>query len=115
MRKTLLGALIGAGLAVLALGAMDSCREVFAQRQTPQQAVRPAGDLMVVPGPIDERGQLLTVVDPNLRVIGVYSLDRQDGKIALRSVRDIRWDLQMMYLNNDSPLPQEIRSLLEQR
>jgi hypothetical protein len=115
MRKALLGALVGAGLVVLALGVFDNCREVFAQHPAPQPPVRPGGDLLVVPGPIGEKGQLLTVIDPNLRVIGVYNVDRLDGKIALRSVRDIRWDLQMMYLNNESPLPQEIRSLLEPR
>ena len=41
--------------------------------------------------------------------------DLATGKIALRSVRNIQWDLQMTYLDNDGLLPQAIQSLLEQR
>jgi len=47
--------------------------------------------------------------------MGVYRVDSVSGKITLCSVRNIHWDLQMIYLNNENPLPQEIRALLEQR
>ena len=58
---------------------------------------------------------MLTVVDPRQRVLSVYHIDVATGKIALKSVRNIQWDLQIDDLNNDKPLPQEIRSSLEQR
>ena len=65
--------------------------------------------------PAGEKSQLITVLDPRQHVMCVYHVDLATGKIALRSVRNIHWDLQMMYLNNESPLPLEIRSLLEPR
>ena len=58
---------------------------------------------------------MLTVVDPRQRVLCVYHIDLATGKIALKSVRNIQWDLQINDLNNENPLPQEIRSLLDQR
>jgi hypothetical protein len=47
--------------------------------------------------------------------MSVYHIDRQTGEIALRSVRNVAWDLQMEEFNGVSPSPREIRSLLEQR
>ncbi len=121
MSKAVLAALVGVGLVVAVVGALDHRSEAFAQRlESPVQPV-PGGDLIVVPGPAEGDGQLLTVIDPKLRVMSVYHIGPATtkggpgGRIRLCSVRAIRWDLQMMYLNNESPLPQEIRSLLEQR
>jgi hypothetical protein len=73
-----------------------------------------SNNLIALPGPATDKGQLLTLIDPRLQVVCVYHID-QTGKIALRSVRRIQWDLQMTYFNNEGPLPQEIQSLLEQR
>lgn len=112
MKKTVLGALIGAGLVIVAIGALDSRSEVFAQRMTETGQF---GQLIAVPGPVSENGQLLTVIDTKLRAMSVYRIDQATGKIALCSVRNIHWDLQMMYMDNEGPLPHEIRSLLEQR
>jgi hypothetical protein len=47
--------------------------------------------------------------------MGVYRIDAVTGKIGLKSVRNLYWDLQMTYHNNEPPLPQEIEKLLEQR
>ena len=58
---------------------------------------------------------MLTVIDPRQQTIGVYSVDHVTGRISLRSVRNIRWDLQMTDFNSDNPLPREIRLQLEQR
>jgi hypothetical protein len=55
------------------------------------------------------------VIDAKLRVMGVYQIDGTSGEIALKSVRNFSWDLQMTEFNAASPLPREIRSLLEQR
>ncbi len=115
MRAIILGTLAGVVLVIAALGTWDNRDELFAQRLEPSQQARTGGDLIVVPTPVGEKGQILTVIDPKLRVMSVYHIDLETGKIALRSVRNIQWDLQMLYLNNESPLPQEIRTLLEQR
>ncbi len=71
--------------------------------------------LIALPGTTGEDGQLFVVVDPQVRAVSVYHVDKATGKIALRSVRNIHYDLQMMNLNTEDPLPQNIRSLLEQR
>jgi len=47
--------------------------------------------------------------------MSVYHIELATGKIALRSVRNIHWDLQMTEFNSADPLPREIRSLLEPR
>ncbi len=113
MRQLALGALVGVGL-MAAVAFSDQRGEVYGQRT----AVSPAGgggDLVVVPMAAGDRGQLLAVVDPRQQVMSVYGVDLATGKIALRSVRTLRWDLQMVYMNNDPPLPEEIRSSLPQR
>jgi hypothetical protein len=73
------------------------------------------GDLIVVPMLANEKSQLLSIVDPRGRMLCVYRVDPTTGKIALKSARNLNWDLQMSYLNNEAPLPQEIQTLLEQR
>ena len=115
MKKAVLGALAGIGLAMTIFGAMDHRDEVFAGRLGAEHVGGLANQVFAMPGPAVEDGQLLTVIDPSTRVIGVYHIASPSGKITLRSVRNIHWDLQMTYLNNESPLPQEIQSLLPAR
>jgi hypothetical protein len=115
MRATVLGALAGAGLVWAAVGALDHRNEVFAQRLAPYQQADPGSELIVVPGPVGETGQLLTVIDQRRRAMSVYHIHQTTGKIALRSVRNIQWDLQLTYLDNEGLLPREIQSLLETR
>jgi hypothetical protein len=113
MRAAVLGALVGAGLVWVAVGALDHRNEVFAQRLAPYQQAESGGDLVVVPGPVGEKGQLLTVIDQKRQTMSVYHIHQVTGKIALRSVRNIQWDLQLTYLDNEGLLPREIQALLE--
>ena len=117
MKPTVLGSLVCVGLVMAVVGAAGQRGEVFAQRVTPPAPPAVAGsELIVVPTTLGDKGrQMLTVVDPRQKVVCVYHIDLATGKIALRSVRNIHWDLQMTYMNNENPLPQEIQSLLEQR
>jgi hypothetical protein len=115
MKQVVLGVLLGAGLVMAAVGLFDQRSEVFAQRLSPYQSTGADDQLIAVPARVGEQGQLLTLIDPRQQVMGVYHIDLATGKITLRSVRNFRWDLQMTYLNNEGPLPEEIRSLLEQR
>jgi hypothetical protein len=55
----------------------------------------------------------VTVIDPRQRVLGIYHVDRATGEIALRSIRNLTWDLQMIEFNSGTPLPQDIRSGLQ--
>jgi hypothetical protein len=117
MKKLGIGLLIGSVLMVAAVAGFGQRSEVFAQR--PQSAPAPgaSGDLIVLPIASGDKaqGQLLAVVEPKQQVMSVYRIDANTGKIALRSVRNLRYDLQMTNYNNEAPLPQEIQTLLEQR
>jgi hypothetical protein len=55
------------------------------------------------------------LIDPATRTMAVYHIDTSSGEIALKSVRNVNFDLQMMEFNGKSPLPNEIRAILEQR
>ncbi len=74
-----------------------------------------AGGLIALACPAGDHRQQLTVVDPTMKVVGVYHIDTATGDIVLKSVRNIHWDLQMVEFNGGSPSPREIRTLLEQR
>ncbi len=115
MKTATLVALAGAGMMIVAVGWPDRPSEVFAQRLAPQISPGPDSGLIAVPGPIEEKGQLITVIDPRARVMSVYHIAKGSGKIALRSVRNIHWDLQMTHLDNEGLLPEEIRAMLKQR
>ena len=111
MRRSLLGALLVAGLLIAAT----------AERGSTETAQSGAGvhgwpsslhDTGLITQVTAENGQPLTVtvVDPRQRVMGVYQVDRATGEITLRSVRNLTWDLQMIEFNCGNPLPQDIRS-----
>ncbi len=59
------------------------------------------------------QSQVVTVIDPKQRAMAVYDVDRATGKISLKSVRNITWDLQMTEYNSGDPKPQDIRSGLQ--
>jgi hypothetical protein len=115
MKQAMLGALV-VGLVVAAFAAVGRNGQAMAQQQPRAAATLPGGgDLIVVPMTTGDKSQLLSIVDPRQRMLCVYRVDPTTGKIALKSARNLNWDLQMTYLNNEAPLPQEIQSLLEPR
>ena len=115
MKRAMLGVLVGAMVAAVAVVLLDRCGEAMAQRVVPGPQASANGDLIAVPLPVGDKGQLLTVLDPHQQTMGVYWVEAATGKITLRSVRNIRYDLMMMDFNGDNPLPREIRTQLEQR
>ncbi len=119
MKRAILGLLVGAGVVVLAVGLLGRRGEVMAEHVAPYSQPSPpplsGGDLIAVPSPMGEKGQMLTILDPRQQTMGVYWIEAGSGKITLRSVRNIRFDLMMTDFNGDNPLPREIRLQLEQR
>jgi hypothetical protein len=119
MKRAILGLLVGAGIVVLAVCLADHRGEVMAQHVAPYAQPSPqpigGGELIAVPSPVGDKGQMLTVLDPRQQTMGVYWIEAATGKITLRSVRNIRYDLQMTDFNGENPLPREIRLQLEQR
>jgi hypothetical protein len=118
MKRGILGTLVGIGLVMAAAAMAEPRGEYYAQRGAAANnsalTAQAGTELIVVSATAVEKGQLLTIVDPRQRVVCVYHIDSMTGKIALKSVRNIQWDLQITDLNNDNPLPQQIRSLSEQ-
>ena len=127
MKRAILGLTVGIGVVALAVGLLDRRQEAAAQHPYVQTAYVPSGaqpaapaavsggELIAVPAPMGDKGQLLTVIDPRQQTMAVYWIESGTGKITLRSVRNIRFDLMMTDFNGDNPLPREIRLQLEQR
>ena len=115
MKRAVLGSLLVLGLVMVAVAVGQQRGDlVGGQRATAAPAAASGTELIVVPTPLGEKGQMLTVVDARQRVLSVYHIDAT-GKIALRSVRNIHWDLQIENYNSDNPSPREMRSLVEQK
>ncbi len=55
--------------------------------------------------------QQLVVVDSRNQSIAVYQVDPAQGKIQLKSVRNLTWDLAMEQFNGQAPLPSELRQV----
>ena len=117
MRRAMLGALVGLGFVMAAVALAEQRGDGLVQRAAPpMSAPAVAGsEVIVVPTSLGEKGQMLTIVDPRQRVLCVYHIDLATGKITLKSVRNIQWDLRINDLNNEKPLPQEVQTLVEQR
>lgn len=114
MRRSLFGALLGAGLVIAATAGRGSSEPAFGGPGGLTN-VSPLQDTGLITQVTAENGQPLTVtvVDPRQRAMAIYHVDRSTGEITLRSVRNLTWDLQMVQYNSGNPLPQDIRSGLQ--
>lgn len=91
--------------------ASSSSRDSAMAQPAHSFSANPDDLLIAIPSSDNGGAQMVTVLDPKLRSMGVYQIDRATGEITLRSVRSIRWDLQMEEFNTHSPKPREIRSM----
>jgi hypothetical protein len=110
MRRTGLGALVGAVLVLLAGLLVESRNQAAAQ---PNGGPEVGGELITFTSPAPENRQLLTVIDPRSRAMAVYQIDSTTGVVSLKSVRNIQWDLMMSEFNGVSPLPREIQGMVQ--
>lgn len=111
MRTAVVGAVCLAVL-VSAAWTMSASNVGYAQKVSPPSLGSPG--LISHVAQVGDNRQQLTVIDPQMRVVAVYNIDMSKGEIALKSVRNIHWDLQMVEFNTPAPLPREIRSMLDQ-
>jgi hypothetical protein len=114
MRIAVLGAGVLASLVLASLVATLAPSVGFAQRAA-SMPVTSTGGLIALATAAGDQRQLVTVIDPATRVLGVYQIELATGEVTLKSVRNIHWDLQMIEFNGTSPLPGEVRSILEQQ
>jgi hypothetical protein len=115
MKAVLLGALIGAGLVLVAAGASPGGNEEVFPRAGVAPSVQGGGDLITVSTVVGDKYQQLTVIDPKQMVMSVYHVQLATGSVQLRCVRNLHWDLRMTEFNGESPLPREVQSLVEPR
>ena len=113
MKTLIVGLLVGGGIVLV--GAQIAYRPDSAFAQTSAPYPRGATSELIALNTTAEGHQQLTIIDPRARVIGVYHIDSARGEIALKSVRNIHWDLQLTEFNSAAPLPREISSLLQKR
>jgi hypothetical protein len=78
-------------------------------------AVPQNGGLIALAATVGDQRQQVTVIEPSTHVVAIYHVDLASGELTLKAVRNIHWDLQMMEFNGTSPLPGEVRSILEQQ
>ncbi len=116
MKLAMVGALVGAGLVVLVLGAVTSGEaqaQRFAEQRSAPQEITQSAELITLSTTGGDQGQpaqQITIIDPKTRVMGVYHVSTVTGEIELKSVRKFDWDLHMEEFNATGPLPREVRS-----
>jgi hypothetical protein len=115
MKRLVLGSFLVLVMVMAAVAVGDQRGEAFAQRAVPAPAAVNGTELIVVPTSLGEKNQMLTIVDPRQRVVGVYHIESATGKITLKSVRNIQWDLQIDCFNSEGLTPDEIRSAKQQK
>jgi hypothetical protein len=112
MRIAVLGTTVLASLVFAALLAAVLPSVGLAQRTAPPPG---GGSLIALATTAGEMRQQVTVIDPDTQVLGVYHIGLASGEVTLKSVRNIHWDLQMIEFNGTTPLPREVRAILEQQ
>lgn len=116
MRATSAGLLVGILVTWMLSDASSSPPSAFAQRFTGSEpAAAPRDDLIAITGAVTDGQQLILLVDPQRRTLGSYLVNARTGQISLRSVRNIRWDLELEEFNGMEPSPDKIQALLRSR
>lgn len=116
MRATVVGLIVGVTLTWILSGASTVSPNAFAERfQGGGQSVAQRDDLIAVSGAVVDGQQLIVLIDPRRQTLGSYHVNAQNGQISLRSVRNIRWDLELEEFNGMEPSPEKIQALLRSR
>ena len=115
MRIVVLGVCLVAASLIAAAG--FGAGETTTQQPSPEQMMQAAarGELIAFDQLVNDKIQQITIVDPKRRSLSVYHIELETGKIHLRSVRNINWDLDIEEYNASRPLPHEIRLQLEKK
>lgn len=117
MNKVILG-LAGMGCLVWMVAGVSATpkegQEFSSSQWTIPTAPAGEGQIIAFSTTVGDKYQQVILIDPKSRAMSVYHIDLPDGKIRLRSVRNFHWDLQLIHLNGQPPLPREIQTILEQ-
>ena len=111
MRRSFVGALLGASLVIAVLAGRSSSEPAI--RATDRYAGARSSELFTTVTATEGQPLTVTVIDPRQRVMAIYHVDRGSGEITPKSIRNITWDLQMIEYNSGKPMPQDIRNGLK--
>lgn len=67
----------------------------------------------IVTSSVGDNRQQIVIADPIQQSLAVYHVDLSTGRIALKSVRHVRFDLLMTEFNTDPPSPRELEALMK--
>ena len=113
MRATGFGLTLGLGLVIAAV--VWGGPQAGAVRQGADRAF-PSDQLIALSFDLGDGRQQVTMVDPRQRVLAVYQIDKASGGIALKSVRNVQWDMLMEDFNSaGAPTPREVRAITQER
>ena len=122
MRAKALGLMVAVGVAWCIVGNSDTIQRAYAQRfdgtnssGNGQASISQDGLVVISGGTAGGNQQVLLLVDPKTRRLACYHVELSSGKVSLRSVRNIRWDLEIDEFNGTEPTPERIRALLQSR
>lgn len=113
MRLRVVGATVIAGMVVVAFGLVSIGQEALPGPRNPSPPKLGEPGLIAISAEAGPQLQQITVISPQREVMAVYHVDTTSGKIALRSVRSIHWDLQMIEFNAQNPTPREIQAVFQ--
>lgn len=102
----LIAALIGFGAFLWA-----AAEPGFVGPRSPQMAMQTGS--WIVTSAVGENRQQIVIADPIQQSLAVYHVDLSTGRIALKSVRHVRFDLLMTEFNTDPPSPRELEALMK--
>ncbi|QGJ72407.1 Hypothetical protein PBC10988_41280 [Planctomycetales bacterium 10988] len=108
----LLGVMLGVAVTLFGICGLPA----FSQVPTPKTA----GTFGSETGPhlhshsvLVEGKQQVVLVDTEQKTMAVYQIELSTGKVALKSVRKINWDLEMQSFNTNDPQPFDIQQMLQ--
>jgi hypothetical protein len=110
MRNVLAAVLAGVAIAA---GAMLFAQKSSAAPDWPAGGGSAPGELVVLSCTASNNHQQITVVNPREQTICVYHVEFASGAVALKSVRNIAWDMKMDVYDSPGISPREIRELLQ--
>jgi hypothetical protein len=111
MRWTLAVVVLFALAATVTLGSGERSPS---DNRPPGARAQAAGELLALTA-VYGNVQQVSVIDSRERTLAVYHLDLTTGQCELKSVRRIHWDLQIEDFEGKSPLPQEVRTMVERK
>ena len=115
MRSTVVGVTLGSLVGLIAVFSLRANQNLQAQSPHQTSMASDGESLVAMSAPTVTGDQIVTVIDRQQRVMGVYLIDSKSGEISLKSVRNLRWDMMMDEFNGTKPVPEEIRALVQPR